>query len=108
MQVAAAATLGTYSSPFGRYWNLVTYNSSSCMCKFIIYQFELHSRTSILSTTLLTPWCRVLLEQLTGLQLVKKFPAFHGTRRFITAFTSLATTECDINTKVGVSRLKSE
>ena len=25
---------------------------------------------------LLTPWCRVLLENLTGLQLVKKFPAF--------------------------------
>jgi len=25
--------------------------------------------------TLLTPWCRVLLEKLTGLQLVKKFPA---------------------------------
>ena len=38
---------------------------------------------------LLTPWCRVLLEKLTGLQLVKKFPAFHGTRRFITALTSL-------------------
>ena len=38
---------------------------------------------------LLTPWCRVLLEQLTGLQLVKKFPAFHGTRRFITAPTSV-------------------
>ena len=33
-------------------------------------------------TYLLTPWCRVLLEKLTGLQLVKKFPAFHGTRRF--------------------------
>ena len=32
-----------------------------------------------LLTSLLTPWCRVLLEQLTGLQLVKKFPAFHGT-----------------------------
>ena len=30
-----------------------------------------------LVTYLLTPWCRVLLEQLTGLQLVKKFPAFH-------------------------------
>ena len=29
-------------------------------------------------TYLLTPWCRVLPEQLTGLQLVKKFPAFHG------------------------------
>ena len=39
-------------------------------------------------TYLLTPWCRVLLEKLTGLQLVKKFPAFHGTRRFITALTS--------------------
>ena len=37
---------------------------------------------------LLTPWCRALLEQLTGLQLVNKFPAFHGTRRFITALTS--------------------
>jgi len=37
---------------------------------------------------LLTPWCRDLLEQLTGLQLVKKFPVFHGTRRFITALTS--------------------
>ena len=42
-----------------------------------------------LHTYLLTPWCRVLLEKLTGLQLVKKFPAFHGTRRFITALTSV-------------------
>ena len=40
-------------------------------------------------TYLLTPWCRVLPEQLTGLRLVKKFPAFHGTRRFITATTSV-------------------
>ena len=38
---------------------------------------------------LLTPWCWVLLEKLTGLQLVKKFSAFHGTRRFITALTSV-------------------
>ena len=38
---------------------------------------------------LLTSWCRVLLEKLTGLQLFKKFPAFHGTRRFITALTSV-------------------
>jgi len=40
-------------------------------------------------TYLLTAWCRVLLEKLTGLQLVKKFPAFHGTRRFITALSSV-------------------
>ena len=38
---------------------------------------------------LLTPWCRVILGQLTGLQLVKKFPAFHGIPRFITALTSV-------------------
>ena len=38
---------------------------------------------------LLIPRCRVLLEKLTGLQLVKKFPAFHGTRRFITALASV-------------------
>ena len=38
---------------------------------------------------LLTPWCRVPLEKLTGLQLVKKFPAFHGTPRLITALTSV-------------------
>jgi len=30
---------------------------------------------------------QVLLGKLTGLQLVKKFPAFYGTPRFITAFT---------------------
>ena len=42
-----------------------------------------------LLTYLFTPWCRVLLEKLTGLQLIKKFPTFHGTWRFITALTSI-------------------
>jgi hypothetical protein len=37
---------------------------------------------------LLTPWSRLLLEKITGLQLVKKFPAFYGTRRFLTALTN--------------------
>ena len=37
---------------------------------------------------LLTPWGTVLLEKPTGSQLVKKFPAFCATRRFIAAFTS--------------------
>ena len=40
-------------------------------------------------TYLLTPWCRVLLEKPTSMQLVKKFPAFHGTWRFITALISI-------------------
>ena len=44
---------------------------------------------TVLHTYILTPWCRVLLEKLTGLQLVNKFPAFYGTRRFITALTSV-------------------
>jgi hypothetical protein len=39
-------------------------------------------------TYILTPWSRVFLEKLTDLQLVKKFPAFYGTRGFITAFTN--------------------
>jgi len=47
---------------------------------------ELHLLTYLL--TKFTPWSRVLLEKLTGSQLVKKFPAFYGTRRFITPFTS--------------------
>ena len=44
--------------------------------------------TYLVTSYLITPWCRVLLEKLTGFQLVKKFPAFCGTRRFITALTS--------------------
>ena len=43
---------------------------------------------NITLTYLLIPWCRVLLEKLTGFQLVKKLPVFYGIRRFITAFTS--------------------
>jgi hypothetical protein len=43
-----------------------------------------------LLTYLLTPWSRVLLEKLTGFQLVKKFPAFYGTRRFITSARHLS------------------
>ena len=42
----------------------------------------------VVLTYWLTPCSRVLLEKLTGFQLVKKFPAFYGTRRFTTAFTS--------------------
>ena len=43
---------------------------------------------SILPFCELTPYSRVLLEKQTGSQIVKKFPAFYGTRSFIAAFTS--------------------
>ena len=46
------------------------------------------SRLKINLYYLLTPWITVLLEKLTGSQLVNKFPTFYWTRRFITAFTS--------------------
>jgi hypothetical protein len=39
-------------------------------------------------TVLHSLWSGVLLEKLTGFQLVKKFSAFYRTRKFITAFTS--------------------
>jgi hypothetical protein len=42
----------------------------------------------LILTYLLTPWSRVLLEKLIDSRLVKKFPAFYGNQRFITAFTS--------------------
>ena len=35
-----------------------------------------------------TVWSKFLLEKLAGSQLVKKFPAFYGSRSFITTFTS--------------------
>jgi len=56
-------------------WN-VGFKEFYCVCIYIcIYIYIL----TYLLTYLLTPWCRVLLEKLAGFQLVKKFPAFHGT-----------------------------
>ena len=52
-------------------------------CLLIHYKY-----LTYLLTYLLTAWSRVLLDTLTVPQLVKKFPAFYETRRFITAFTS--------------------
>ena len=39
------------------------------------------------NVSFLASWNTVLPEKLTGAQLVKKFIAFYGYRRFITAFT---------------------
>ena len=57
----------------------------------VIYSYNKNQQDPLtyLLTYLLTPWRTVLLEKLTGLQLVKKFPTFYGTRRFITALTSV-------------------
>ena len=68
-----------------QYWSVPNIS----FLNFILFSIAVLNSLCISHTYLPTPWCRVLLEQLTGLQLVKKFPAFHGTRRFITALTSV-------------------
>ena len=72
----------------------ILFPSILCTCPnqhnlFKLIVFIIVGFNTYILTYLLTPWCRVLLEKLNGLQLVKKFPAFQGTRRFITALTSV-------------------
>jgi len=67
------------------FWSMTTtwgYQYKISLTYLVIYLL------TYLLTHSLTPRSRVLLEKLTGLQLVKKFPAFYGTRRYITPFTS--------------------
>ena len=66
-----------------------TIRKATCLLFHILDMYFLTAVYFSKTYYLLTPWCRVLLEKTTGLQLVKKFPAFHGTRRFITALTSV-------------------
>jgi len=69
--------------------NITHYYTSCCLYRVDPPDNEQQACSKHAGAYLLTPWCRVLLEKLTGLQLVKYFPAFHGTRRFITALTSV-------------------
>ena len=60
---------------------LVRLQTCLVICKFLsqIYvSVVVYKVLTYLLTYLLTSWCRVLLENLTGLQLVKIFPAFYG------------------------------
>jgi len=67
----------------------VVLGSHSILCTFPRFlTFILEVLVTHVSVAI-TAWCRVLLEKLTGLQLVKKFPAFYGTRRFMTAHSSV-------------------
>ena len=72
------------------WWTKWHWDKFSSKYLYFSCQFNsISSPYSSSSTGLLTPWCRVLLEKLTSLQLVKKFPAYYGTRRFVTALTSV-------------------
>jgi len=52
----------------------------------------------------LTQWSRVLLEKLIVSELVKKFPAFYGTWRFITAFTNA----CHLSLSLGRTKVSAQ
>jgi hypothetical protein len=75
---------------------LISYFTATCFGSFLwtellkmyLYTVDNVSVGFEILCYLLAPWSRVLLEKLTGLQLVKKFPAFYGTQGFIIAFTS--------------------
>jgi hypothetical protein len=62
--------------------------SSKCKITTVISANTIFFHHRFDYTDLLTPWSRVLFEKLTGSQLIEKFPAFYGTRRFIITFTS--------------------
>ena len=100
-----------YSKPHGHSATLYSITKFSNKKRFVITQNVVNAGNNLMSsmaisfyllyfcniawwpkhvayTYFLTPWSRILLEKLTGFQPVKKFHAFYGTRRFITAFTS--------------------
>jgi len=71
--------------------NMPCLNSALCTTptkKSLVTNLATQTLDSDKETYLLSSRSRVLLEKLTVSQLVKKFPEFYGTRRFITALTS--------------------
>ena len=59
----------------------------TCLLTYLL-TYLLACLLTYLLTYSLTPYSTVLLEKLTRFQLVKKFPTFYGTRRFLIAFAS--------------------
>ena len=72
-----SSTFFLWSSTCSSWW-WTEKPSETCRASYL-FTYLLHGAESFLRS----------LEKLTGLQLVKKFPAFHGTRRFITTLTSV-------------------
>ena len=61
---------------FGEMCILSLIYSYVAVCRFWAVRCVIICCNLLFPNYLLTPWCRVFLEKLTGLQLVKKFPAF--------------------------------
>jgi len=78
MQKLSGVCLWYFSSVFLFQHFSVWYTLIICSCSaFVVFH-----------RYLLASCCRVLLDKLIGSQLVGKFPAFYGTRKFIAAFTT--------------------
>jgi hypothetical protein len=72
-----------------RVWSSSLNVRSAWTAQTLWYRWDkLHEAYDSVYTHSLPPCSTVLLEKLTGLQLVKKFPKFYRTRMFITAFTN--------------------
>ena len=57
-------------------------------CNVVFSVISVCHRSELAFTYILAPWSRVLLEKLTGSQLVKKFPTLYGIQRFIITLAS--------------------
>jgi hypothetical protein len=76
---------------FNERWNNKFYYKAASCWLFVLSHTAMHGYLNIKYFLLIpTPWSRILLDKLTGSQLVKEFPAFYGTQMFITAITSAA------------------
>jgi hypothetical protein len=71
-----------------KYWRCDFLKSPSNV--FFLFLYGLSTAFYVSAYSILAPWSRVFLEKLTGSQLVKKFLAFYGTRRLITAIKNPA------------------
>jgi len=73
------------SQASGSWWLLRCLGVVNKLFPLSIYRFNIEHFPFSYITYL---WSRVILEKLNGSQILKKFPAFNGTRRFVTGFTS--------------------
>jgi hypothetical protein len=77
-----------YYVPCDKVRNSCNTNKCTVLCLFAHEEIENSTFVGVTRvSSFVTPWSRGLLDKLTVSQLVKKFPAFYLTRRFITAFT---------------------
>ena len=74
----------TYSAEFVRHVLSHLCSSSYAGPVLSVLLFSVAGTSTL--TNQLTPWSRILPDKLTVAQIFKKYPAFYGTRRFITTF----------------------